>query len=250
MQDTWERLNPYSVLLNTEHIEPREYQIAISRRTASGRNFLVILPTGLGKTLIAAINIARVLYYGKRALLVAPTKPLSEQHYSTLLNLLKIDGNSVVLLTGKTKAKERHELETNARVIVATPQTIANDMKLGSINMSDFGLCVIDECHKAVGKYAYTYIAGECGIKGVQVLGLTASPGSDKKRIRSIIEALGIQDIEIRVTTDPDVAPYVMGRQTNIIYVNKGEKIDRILALLKPIIDAHMESLYKKGLSY
>ncbi len=230
-------------------MEPRAYQINISRRTASGRNFLIILPTGLGKTLIAAINIARVLYAGKRVLMVAPTKPLSEQHYNTLSGLLKINKEFMLLLTGSIKASERYSIESSARVIVATPQTVANDMKRGRLDLSDFGLVVIDECHKAVGKYAYTYIADECKLHDIQVMGLTASPGSDRKKINKLVETLGIQDIEIRTAIDPDVAPYVMDKYTEIIYVDMGSTVERIASLLKPVIEEHLGKLYGIGLS-
>ncbi|MGC8538152.1 MAG: DEAD/DEAH box helicase [Candidatus Micrarchaeia archaeon] len=249
MPEAWEQLGPYSVLLNTKAVEPRAYQINISRRTATGRNFLVILPTGLGKTLIAAINMARVLYEGKRVLMVAPTKPLSEQHYQTLSNLLNMDKESILLLTGGIRAKERYALEANARIIVATPQTVANDMKRAKLDLSDFGLVVIDECHKAVGKYAYTFIADECKLSGVQVIGLTASPGSDKKKINKLVDTLGIQDIEIRTAIDPDVTPYVMDKYTEVIYVDMGSTVERITSLIKPVIEEHLAKLYSIGLS-
>ncbi|EQD47895.1 Hef nuclease [mine drainage metagenome] len=249
MPNAWEQLSPYNVLINTEVVEPRAYQINIAKRTASGRNFLVILPTGLGKTLIAAINIARVLYGGKRALIVAPTKPLSEQHYQTLLKLLKVNREFVLLLTGGIRAKERYALESAARIVVATPQTIANDMKKGGLDLSDFGLVVIDECHKAVGKYAYTFIADECKLRGIQVIGLTASPGSDRKKINKLVDTLGIQDIEIRTAIDPDVTPYVMDKYTEIMYVDMGSTIERITSMLKPLIEEHLGKLYSIGLS-
>ena len=50
-----------------------------------------MLPTGLGKTFIGAALIAKSLSEGKRALLLAPTKPLAEQHRASLTGLLDID---------------------------------------------------------------------------------------------------------------------------------------------------------------
>ena len=67
-------------------IEPRSYQINIIRSIYSGKNTLVIFPTGLGKTLIAVFAMAKSLAGGKKALMLAPTKPLGEQHYSHLLS--------------------------------------------------------------------------------------------------------------------------------------------------------------------
>src|SRR5580658_7091006 len=91
MDISWDELGESRRLVNTHEIEPREYQINIIKSVFSGKNSLVILPTGLGKTLIAIFAIANALYNGKKALILAPTKPLSEQHYKSLMNLLKIE---------------------------------------------------------------------------------------------------------------------------------------------------------------
>jgi Fanconi anemia group M protein len=84
----------------------------------------------------------------------------------------------------------------------------------------------------------------------VQLIGLTASPGSDRKKIGELVNVLGIEDIEIRVSTDPDVAPYVMGKQVAVEYVEKGNVIDSIRGILKPVIDIHIGNLFKRGLVY
>ncbi|MGC8622942.1 MAG: DEAD/DEAH box helicase [Candidatus Micrarchaeia archaeon] len=245
-----EQLEPYSKMLKREQIEARDYQVNIAESIYSGRNTLVVLPTGLGKTVIAVFSIAKAIYEGKKALMLAPTKPLSEQHYESLTKFLNVEEGSIALLTGSMQASEREVLERKAKVLAATPQTISNDLKAGRFSLEGFGVVVFDECHRAVGRYAYTYIADECKLRGVQLVGLTASPGSDKAKVNALIETLGVENIEIRVSDDPDVAPYVMGRQTTTVYINKGEGIDRILSTLKPLINLHMENLYKKGLSY
>ena len=174
---SWGDLAPYDRLVNTSVVEPRAYQINIIKSIYSGRNTLVILPTGLGKTIIAVFAIAKALHEGKKALIVAPTKPLSEQHLQSLTKTLNVDKDSMLLLTGSISKAKREELVSNAKVIAATPQTFANDMKNGRINLEDYGIVVFDECHRAVGRYAYTYLADECKVRGVQMLGLTASPG-------------------------------------------------------------------------
>ncbi len=249
MQSPWDALGPSIGLVRTELVEPREYQIEIARSISGGLNTLVVLPTGLGKTLIAVLAIARALHEGRRALILAPTKPLSEQHYSSLTRMLSIDNHGIALLTGTVGRPRRTEVEAGASVIVATPQTIANDLKSGRMTLNGFGIVVMDECHRAVGRYAYTRIADEAKALGVQLLGLTASPGSDRKRIRTLVDALSIRNIELRVSTDPDVAPYVFGKDFNVVYVDKTPTIERVVALLKPTIDEHLSKLYSMGLS-
>ncbi|MCW6159605.1 MAG: DEAD/DEAH box helicase [Candidatus Micrarchaeales archaeon] len=245
----WSELGDCARLVNTAAVEPRDYQINIARSVFTGRNTLVILPTGLGKTLIAVFAIANAIASGKRALILAPTKPLSEQHHKSLEALLNIDKENILLLTGSVSAKQRRGLVKSAKVIAATPQTISNDLKAGRMSLEDFGVVIFDECHKAAGRYAYTYIAEECSLNGVQLIGLTASPGSKKEKVDALIKALNIQNIEIRMSSDPDVERYVFGKEVTTIHVDKNMHIDTVLGQLKPVITEHLETLYKYGLS-
>ncbi len=246
---SWESLGECTRLVNTGAVEPRDYQINIAKSVFSGKNSLVILPTGLGKTLIAVLAMANTLYSGKKAIILAPTKPLSEQHYGSLSSLLNIGPDKILLLTGSVRGAERAELEKGAMVIAATPQTISNDIKAGRLSLDDFGLVIFDECHRAVGRYAYTHIAHECKERGVQLLGLTASPGSKREKIDDLIDALGIQNIEIRISTDLDVERYVQGKEITAVMVDRNADINAILGHLKPVIDDHLNALYRYGLS-
>ncbi len=247
--ESWDELAPYSRLVVTGKILPRSYQIEIIKSVYTGNNTLVVLPTGLGKTLIAIFSIAKALHEGKKAIILAPTKPLSEQHYNSLSGLLNIDPSLIILLTGKTSSKKRKEMLETAKVVAATPQTIANDLRSGNISLGDFGVVVFDECHRAVGRYAYTYVANECKVRGVPVIGLTASPGSNRKRISELITALGIERIEVRSSTDPDVEKYVFGKQTDIIRIPTGPIVGGIMSKLLPLINQHLDNLYRHGLS-
>ncbi len=249
MSLSWDELKPYADLVNTEQVEPRAYQISIIKSFEEGKNELVVLPTGLGKTLISVFAIAMALYKGKKALMLAPTKPLSEQHFKSISSLLKVDQSVVLLLTGMTKASKRAEASLNSRVIIGTPQTIANDLAKGRLGLSEFGVVVFDECHRAVGRYAYTYIANECKLRGIQVLGLTASPGSDRKKISELVDALGINRIEVRSASDPDVKPYIKGNEIKTLYIENSQPIKTIASMLKPLINQHLRRLYEMGLS-
>ena len=67
-------------LIRPDSIESREYQLSIAMK-ALDANTMVILPTGLGKTAVALLVAASRLYNeGGRILMLAPTKPLVEQH--------------------------------------------------------------------------------------------------------------------------------------------------------------------------
>ena len=243
----WLGLGEAANILNLEGIEFREYQLNIIKSIGRYGNTLVVLPTGLGKTFIGTSIIARALASGKRAMLLAPTKPLTEQHYNVLTGMLKIPKEEILLLTGSIGKKGRSELENRARLIIATPQTVANDLKSGNFSMEDFKVVVFDECHRAVGKYAYTYIANECTVRDVLVVGLTASPGSKKERINALVSALDIKHIEVRITSDSDVIQYVMQKYLHIVYVDLSDRIREISGALKPEIDTSVTTLNKMG---
>ncbi len=246
----WQKLGSLASFMRTDGLEFREYQYNIIRSALTRGNTLVVLPTGLGKTVIGAAVIADALAKGKRALFLAPTKPLAEQHRSSLLSLMNIDGESMTLLLGSVKKSKRKEAEKYARVIIATPQTIANDLKSGEFSLEGFGVAVFDECHRAVGKYAYTYVANECKAIGVQMLGLTASPGGKRERINALIETLGIVHIEARTSEDDDVAKYVMQKNLHIITVEKTERIMQIAGFIAPEADAALANLNKMGIAF
>ncbi len=235
-------------MLNLDGVEFREYQFNIIESILKHGSTLVVLPTGLGKTLIGIAIVAHALSQGKRALLLAPTRPLSEQHYASAAKLLKVQESEIALLLGSVGKKKRREAEQNAKLIIATPQTIANDLKSGNFTLSDFGAAVFDECHRAVGKYAYTYIANEVSVRSSLVVGLTASPGSKRERINALVDTLNIVHIEARISSDPDVEKYVMPSYLRIVRVPQSETVKRISGLLKPVGDESLASLGRMGL--
>lgn len=78
-------------LLHPNAIEEREYQTRIAGE-AYDRNTLIILPTALGKTVIAALVVSRVLYDYRNAkvLVMAPTRPLVLQHRANFQAMLRL----------------------------------------------------------------------------------------------------------------------------------------------------------------
>lgn len=140
-------------------IEVREYQVNVFRE-ALRQNTLIVLPTGLGKTVIAAMVAARVLEEGGRVLFMAPTRPLVQQHYRSLSQLLGLSERECSYFTGEVDTGDRRERWVLSRLIVSTPQVVANDIRSGGdADISRFSLLVFDEAHRAVGNYAYVSIA-------------------------------------------------------------------------------------------
>lgn len=197
--------------IKPDSVERREYQINIANSAAQA-NTLVVLPTGLGKTVIALILIANELEKkDTKILFLAPTKPLVIQHAQFLRQFLTIDKESIVVFTGEVSPVKRQNMWENSRIIVSTPQVIENDLLSKRINLKDISFIIFDESHHAVGDYSYVFVSEiyQKQRENRLVLGITASPGSDVAKILEVCKNLGISNIEIRTKYDPDVRPYV-----------------------------------------
>jgi Fanconi anemia group M protein len=226
-------------ILRPEILEKREYQFAIAE-TASEKNTLVVLPTGMGKTLIALLVAAKRIeqFPEGKILIMAPTRPLNAQHKKTFEKFTNLDPNEIVLVTGKIRPKNRIELYEKGRVIVATPQTIKNDLKAKRLDIKNFCFLVFDEAHRAVKDYAYPWIARRYIFQATNplILGLTASPGGTYERIEEICKNLFIKAVEIRTEFDKDVKAYVKPVRAEWIYVELPEEFKKIKELLKKLL--------------
>ncbi|MEM4330669.1 MAG: DEAD/DEAH box helicase [Candidatus Pacearchaeota archaeon] len=227
-------------------IKPREYQQKIFE-TCKDNNCLVILPTGTGKTLIAImLAVERFKKFpDKKILFLAPTRPLIEQHLDSFKKVLPEGFARMELFTGKTPSRKRKEIWENANFIFSTPQCIQNDIKKGLYNLENVSLLIQDECHRCLKNYAYTFIAKHYNetAKERRVIGLTASPGSDKERIKEICNNLGIEKVEIRTRESPDVKPYLQELHFEKINVDFPPEFEEIRQLLKEIFNESVEEL-------
>ncbi|WP_461864735.1 DEAD/DEAH box helicase [Thermococcus sp.] len=238
------------MFLRKDLIQPRVYQEVIYARCKE-KNSLVVLPTGLGKTLIAQmIADYRLTKYGGKVLMLAPTKPLALQHRGSFIRLFNLPEEKINVLTGEDKPEEREKLWRKSIIITATPQTIENDLIVGRITLEDVSLIIFDEAHRAVGNYAYVYIAKEYmrQAKHPLILGLTASPGSSEERINEIIENLHIEHIEVRSESSPDVKPYVQGVKLEWLKVELPDLYKDIRRLLREMLKESLKPLAEAGL--
>jgi len=223
-------------LLNYGEVEPRLYQELIAS-TAVKKNTLCILPTGMGKTLIAVMVAAYRLekFPKSKILMVAPTRPLVNQHMKTFKKLMSLKESEFIALTGKIHPSDREVFYSKGRLFFATPQLIRNDVENKILDLSDYSLVVVDECHRSRKRYAYTHVIDyyikQCS--NPLILGLTASPGGIKDKIEEVKKNLHIQAVEIRTEKDGDVKPYVQEIDIKRIYVELPEEFKKIGLYLK-----------------
>ncbi len=231
-------------LIKPDTVEARLYQEVLVSRIIDKGNTLVVAPTALGKTIVAVMLAAYTLEKNpeKKILFLAPTKPLVVQHEKSFKKFMAIDEKEIVSITGTTGTKERTELYKTKRIINATPQTIENDLLTGKISLTDFGLVIFDEAHRAIGEYAYVFVNLQLQKQNPSalVLALTASPGSEEEHIQDVCRNLSIKNIEIKDTNDHDVKQYV--NEIEIDWV----KVELPADFLK--IKTHLEEFQKRQL--
>ncbi len=238
-------------LIRQDSIESREYQMAIAMK-ALDANTMVILPTGLGKTAVALLVAASRLYNeGGRVLMLAPTKPLVEQHLRFFERYLLVTGKDdpsaspFVMFTGEAPPVERTADWERATVILATPQVIKNDLIAGRYHLKDVTLLIVDECHRAVGNYAYVFLAQRYLATADKplLLAMTASPGGMQEKVQEVCGNLGIAHIETRTEDDPDVRPYVHKRDIEVITIDLPAELSAAINAINALIDDRLALL-------
>ncbi len=236
------------MFLDRSKIEERTYQTSIFENTKD-KNSLIVLPTGLGKTIISAMLIDYRLseFPGSRALFLAPTKPLLNQHGKTLSRLMNL---KLAVVSGSVSKAERGGTYKDNDLILATPQTIENDIASDLIDLSAFSIIIVDEAHHSIGNYAYVKVADEFLRRSSKpnIIGLTASPASDQGKIMEICKNLHISTVEIRGEDDSDVSPYIKTKIVQEERIELPKEIKSIIAEIKGIIADQVTALKGVGI--
>lgn len=229
-------------------VEARLYQQILAADVLKKGNSMIVAPTALGKTIIAVLIAAEKLKNekGSKILVLAPSKPLTIQHEDSFKEFLTVPCSSI---TGAIKTDERKKRWEESQVICATPQTVESDLLNGRYTLENVSLIIFDECHHATGAYSYVYLASryvkECPKH--LILGLTASPGSDRFRIKEICDNLFIQDIVVKSEEDPDVKPYFNPIKIDWVKVELGEELEEIKELVNKSLKVRLKGLKSMG---
>ena len=235
--------------INKNTIEGRRYQQNLAMSVLKKGNTMIIAPTAMGKTVVAALISAERLknYENSKILILAPSKPLTLQHEKSFKTFLN---TSVVSLTGNDKPDDRKQLWNDNQVICATPQTIESDIISRLYDFKDVSLIIFDECHHAVGSYSYVYLAQKYvqQAKNQLILGLTASPGWEEKKIKEVSHNIYVNEIIIKSEDDPDVAPYFNQIETKWIKVKLTPELQEVKKLMDESLKLRLQTLKKLGI--
>ncbi|XP_061091079.1 interferon-induced helicase C domain-containing protein 1 isoform X2 [Conger conger] len=187
----------------------RDYQMTVAIPAMEGKNIIICLPTGSGKTRVAVYitkehldSRAQLGLPGKVVVLVNKV-PLVEQHYIKEFGKYLKRHYRVERVSGDSQLKiSFSEIVAKNDIIICTAQILENAFKVAKsfdedegVRLSDFSLMVIDECHHTQKGEAYNHVMirylrqklrndklrkvqeAEKPIPIPQILGLTASPG-------------------------------------------------------------------------
>eukprot|EP00850_Spirogloea_muscicola_P014158 SM000100S09385 [mRNA] locus=s100:56635:65447:- [translate_table: standard] len=233
------------------NMERRDYQYDITERALLG-NTLVCLPTGLGKTFVAAVvmyNFLRWFPKGK-VVFVAPTRPLAGQQIKAVQRITHFPEAKIVLLTGEVPPAERRHSWQSSSAFFLTPQTLQKDIESGSCPYKKVTCLIVDEAHHAVGQNSARVVAKKllnAGI-GVRIIGLTATPAFTADKVQDIIDTLCISHIEYRSLQSVDVQKYIHHKHHIVHEVDVEEENMPITRLLMRLLQPHVNVLRSYGL--
>uniref|UniRef100_A0A673YK81 RNA helicase n=1 Tax=Salmo trutta TaxID=8032 RepID=A0A673YK81_SALTR len=184
----------------------RDYQMDVARPALEGKNIIICLPTGSGKTRVAVYITKEHLDSrrkegrpGKVVVLVNKV-PLVEQHYSTEFWKFLKNKYKVERVSGDSQLKISFtDIVQKNDIVICTAQILENYLERAhsgdddGIKLSDLSLIVIDECHHTQKGGVYNHIMirylkqkhknaklkkeQKDTVDIPQILGLTASPG-------------------------------------------------------------------------
>lgn len=216
-------------------VEARAYQLE-AVDVALSSSTLLVLPTAAGKTAVAWMVIAEMLERTNGwALMIAPTAALVKQHIDDLELVFDKDSIQPISMSGAIPPSKREGMWNRSRLVVSTPQVVRNDVNRGLLDISDCCLLIIDEAHHATGERAEAQVADlylELG-KEPLILGMTASPGSNREKVEEICNRLQVGRIHLRTSEDNMLSEHLASLDIEELKVRVP---DEIRELAEPLV--------------
>ncbi|MFW6283058.1 MAG: helicase-related protein, partial [Minisyncoccales bacterium] len=138
--------------------------------------------------------------------------------------------------------ENHHNFITNH---IISHNCVANDVKKGLYDLNDVSLLIEDEAHRCVKNYDYNFLAKKYQETSQHplILGMTASPGSDKEKIKQICDNLSIKKVELRSRKSSDVKDYLQELEFESIKTDLPGEFWQIKRSLKKIFDSYITFL-------
>lgn len=120
----------------------------------------------------------------------------------------------------------REVLWQQNRIFFCTPQIVENDLCSGACPAASIVCVIVDEAHRAASSnYAYAKVIRALGGQPVRIVGLSATPGTDKQNIQNVLRHLKISRVEYRSEESADISPYTHDKDVDVVkcHISDGE---------------------------
>ncbi|XP_055072251.2 interferon-induced helicase C domain-containing protein 1 [Misgurnus anguillicaudatus] len=253
----------------------RDYQMEVARLALEGKNIIVCLPTGSGKTRVAVFITKEHLESRKRmgepgkVVVLVNKVPLVEQHYKAEFGKFLQHKYSVKPVSGASQLKISFpQIVEQNDIIICTAQILENSLakaKNGDedgVKLSQFTLMVIDECHHTQKGGVYNHIMirylkqkhrnqqlvkqQKDPVPIPQILGLTASPGvggakTQQKAEEHILQICGNLDAFTIKTKNSEEEPKKPYKRIAIAEERKEDPFGDVIKKIMDEIHTHAE---------
>lgn len=188
----------------------------IMKRIICEQNFAVVAPTGGGKTVMGQLAPVQL---SRRCLFIVPMRRLAKRHQK----LFEAIGSKIHtrVITGETPIKKRIWDDPNERVIFTTGHVVLEELKKNQELLNNFGFVVFDEFHNAATKrHCYSRVAQTAQAHRITRVGLSASPGNNKDKVRAAMQNCGLDKIHY-------VSVPVSRQMASLIYMEEAPAYQR-----------------------
>nr|QGS83882.1 MDA5 [Bostrychus sinensis] len=254
--------------LQKNDIVLRDYQMEVARPALEGKNIIICLPTGSGKTRVAVYITKKHLDsrtkqgLPAKVIILVNKVPLVEQHYSEEFSKFLKPSYKVERVSGNTQLKISFtEIVKQNHVVVCTAQILENYLERSvtgedeGVHLRDLTLIVIDECHHTQKGGVYNHIMmrfltqkhknkrlqkeQKKTVPLPQILGLTASPGvgGATKMSKTEEHILRIcSNLDATTIMTANLGQYTKESDKNVVTI-EGRKADPFGDVIKKIMN-------------